>query len=77
MFLARMATTITAGQLTMAAEWLMAHNATADFMGTILTKYPLTINTGRGQAIFVGQVTVMAKVEALGRAVTYLALQRL
>jgi hypothetical protein len=73
-FLAGMAATVTAGQLAVAAKRLVANIATGRLMGTILAKNALAINTGRGQAIFVGQVAVVTEVKALGGAVTHLAL---
>jgi hypothetical protein len=77
MFLARMAAAVGAGQLAVAAQWLVTDLTFTHFVDTVVAKEPLAINAGKCQAIFVSQMAIVAQVEALAGLAAYLAVQRL
>ena len=60
MFAAGVTAAVGAGQLAVMAQRLMANITCAYLMGAIGTKESLAINAGRGQAICMSQMSIVA-----------------
>jgi hypothetical protein len=69
--LARSAPTFVATDAAVTAERLVTHFAFTHLTGALPAENTFTINTSRRQAIFMGQVAVMAKVSALAGQTAY------
>lgn len=77
MFLAGVTPALRAANLAVTAERLMANVTRPYLMGTVAAEDALAIYTSRGQALFMRQMSILAKVYALARLAAYLAVQRL
>ena len=74
--LARSAPTNVATDAAVTAERLVTHLAFTYLIGALPAENTFAINTSRRQAIFMGQVAVMAKISALAGQTAYRADQR-
>ena len=76
MRLARSTPTSVATDAAVTAEWFVTHLAFTYLIGALPAENTFAINTSRRQAIFIGQVAVMAKISALAGQTAYRADQR-
>ena len=74
--LARSAPTNVATDTAVTAERFVTHLAFTYLIGALPAKNTFAVNTSRCQAIFIGQVAVMAKINALVGQTAYRADQR-